>query len=307
MPKKIMMPRKIAGRKPGRKQKKAPEDALDLPAVKAAQMYDDPCGADLTQSVYPGDIGYLNRFTAVSSGGVGATETATVYIFKPGNNVAHATSAATPGSTFTIAYADTLAPGAAFLNTTATKVRCAGACITVRPLSAPNTCTGQIYFGNVAASSVANGLATLTYNSLAANLSSISASQALMEPLEIKWSPGSFDDRYSPTTSITEDDDTDRNVLVVVVIGLPAAAGVQFRTTAIYEWAPLVSQGIQQDTTQVKASRCDFNCVLRNLKRKDSQWWWNLGTKVVRASQKIGVGYYTGGVVGAATALAKFI
>lgn len=281
-------------------------DSLDDHAVKAAGMYYDPCGADLAPTVYPGDRGYLNRFSSNFASAAVTGETCCIYAFKPGNNLAAEHSAATSGTAITFNYQDARAPGGSFLNTQATKARCAGACVVVRPNASPSTATGMIYFGNIPAQSIING-GSATIDSIIPQLShSVSVSQALMQPLEVKWSPGSFDDRYSPLTGITSDDDTDRNLLVVAVVGLPAATGVNMRVTAIYEYAPLLN-GATIDSTAVAPSRCNFSCVLRNLKRKDPEWWYSLGKKTLKIARNTAVGYYTGGPVGAITAVAKFV
>lgn len=300
-----------AAKRPVRKpkmKKRAPEDSLDEHAVKAAHMYYDPCGSDLAPSVYPGDRGYVNRWTsALTAGGV-TGETCCIQIFKPGVNVTAGSGNAVPTADISVGYTDVNAPGAAFLNTNASKVRCLGACIQVRPNVAPNTCTGQIYFGVLPASSIPDGATATTYNGIFASLSqSVSASQALMQPLEVKWSPGAFDDRYCPVTGITSDDDTDRNIIVVLGIGLPPGTGLHMKLTAIYEWIPARSVFTTIDSTSINPSKCDFNCVLRNLKRKDTEWWFSLGKKVLRGAKDATMGYYTGGVVGLTSAMAKFL
>lgn len=300
-------------RRPARKQRAPPvvepaHDVLDEHAAKAARMYFDPCGADLAPSVYPGDRGYVNRWTSALTAGGATGETCCMQIFKPGVNVMAGSGNAVPTADITVGYADTQAPGAAYLNTNASKARCLGACFQVRPVASPNACTGQIYFGVIPASSLPNGLTGTTYNGLFALLSqSVSASQALMQPLEIKWSPGAFDDRYSPVTSVIEDDDTDRNIIVVLGIGLPPGTGLHIKTTAIYEWAPARSVFTTIDSTSINPSKCDFNCVLRNLKRKDPEWWFSLGKKVLKGARDVTLGYYTGGPIGATTALAKYL
>jgi len=281
-------------------------DALDAPAVAAAKMFLNPCGSELGPSVYPGDQGYMARFNSRFSGAFGAGETCNVTVFKPGNNLTYNVSTATGATPIVVAYVDTQAPGATFLNTNATKVRSTGACLIVQPIAAPNTATGVIYYGNVPASAVANGLNTTPDSLVNLCTQQVNVSQALMQPLEIKWSPGTFDDRYSPTTGITGDDDSDRNVILVITTGLVAATGLNYRCTSIYEWAPVAGIGIPFDSTGVAPSKCNIQCILRNLKRKDANWWWSLGEKALNIGKKGVLGYYSGGPVGAAMALATY-
>lgn len=294
---------KVKRRKPS---VRTDEDALDLHAAKAAHMYYDPCGSELVPTVYPGDRGYLNRFSVNFNAAQAAGETCTIYAFKPGNNLAAEHSTATSGTNITFVYQDARAPGALFLNGQATKARCAGACVVVRPNASPSNATGMLYFGNLPAQSIVNGGIT-TLDAIIPQLThSCSVSQAVMQPLEVKWSPGAFDDRYSPVAGITADDDTDRNILVVVAVGLPAASGINFRSTAIYEYTPVLN-GASIDSTSVAPSRCDFSCILRNLKRKDAEWWFSLGKKTLNVAKAGVLGYYTGGPIGATTAMAKFL
>jgi hypothetical protein len=126
-----------------------------------------------------------------------------------------------------------------------------------------------------------------------------------MQPLDVKWSPGTFDDRYSPTT--TADDDTDRNVILICATGLPAATGLQFRMTAIYEWVPFISLGIVNDSTQVKSSVCDKECILRELKRKDINWWWSLGRKTLKVASAVATSAATAGLPGVMGTVMNFI
>lgn len=299
--KKAMRPkRKVSIKRP------VVEDSLDVHAARAGHMYYDPCGADLVPTVYPGDRGYVNRFVSGWTAATAALETTAIIIHKPGVNVAFNIGDASAATAKLIGYSDTQAPGAAFLNSNATKARCTGYCINLKINAAPVDMTGQIYYGVIPASSVVEG-ASLSASTLVSLLThSVAASQVGMQELEVKWSPGAFDDRYCPVSGVTGDDDTDRNVLVIVAVGLKAATGLHGRSTAIYEWTPTAASGATIDSTSIAPSRCDFSCVIRNLKRKDADWWWRLGSKVVKGARDVGLGYYTGGPIGAVNAFAKF-
>lgn len=282
-------------------------DDLDGPAQAAAHMLYDPCGSELVPSVYPGDRGYINRFSSNFNAGGAAGETSSVVIFKVGNNVVYNGSAASSTTALTIAYADTQAPGAGFLNPNADKIRATGGCLIIRPLTSPNNSTGQIYYGVIPASTVTQGTPVSAQDLIPLLSQSCTASQALLNPLEVKWSPGTFDDRYCPSTGITGDDDTDRNVIVVVTVGFPAAGGINVRANAIYEWCPRPALGVSIDSTSVAPSKCDISCVLRNLKRKDADWWWQLGRKTLSGMSSVGTAYVTAGAPGAIVALSKFL
>ncbi|QKI28956.1 hypothetical protein 2 [Ginkgo biloba narna-like virus] len=307
MVKKLMLRKKNVAKKVNKAPKTSivrqylPNEKLDLYGKYHAVMLSDPCGADLHPTVYSGDRGYINRFTSNTVVGVGASETTFAYLVKPGNQCIHASAAAASFSSTTLAYAVGSFPGNTFLNTNSSKARAAGFCVTVRPIAAPSVATGTLHFGIVNAASLANGV-SLTFDQIIQMCTeSVSVSQALMAPLEVKWSPGGFDDRYNSYGIIT-DDDSDRNVLVIVGTGLNAALGCQMKLTAITEWCPRGTVGIVNDSTQVKPSVCDKDCVLRALKAKDHKWWWSLGTKAWKVGKNVAQGYYSGGAIGALSA-----
>lgn len=280
-------------------------DPLDAYAKMHMAMLADPCGSDLSQSVYPGDRGYVNRFTANQGLGTTATDTVFALVIKPGNQVMFAAAGANSGTPTTIVYSSGGFPGIGFLGTNASKARCVAHCVNVRPNASPSAGTGTIHYGVINAAALPNGKATTFDAILSYCTESVSASQALMSPLEVKWSPGGFDDRYNQFTSslpVITDDDSDRNVLVVVFTGYPAGTGAVAKYTTIQEWSPNVALGITCDATSVKQSVCDVQCVLRNLKRKDANWWWKLGTATVRGASAVASAYYTGGPVGALSA-----
>lgn len=299
--------RKVAKRKP--RARPSPYDSralLDSHGAMAARMFYDPCGANLGETVYPGDRGYVSRFVQNISMGLSAGQTVSAAVIKPGNNVGSFTASLIGSDNATIAFANASMPGAGFLSSTANKFRCAGFCVTARAISAPNNATGTVHFGVVPASALINGVAT-QYNTLISYCTeSVAAANTLMAPLDIKWSPGSFDDRYA-TGANAADDDSDRNIILIVASGFPAAAGLQLRLTAIYEWTPAVSFGIVTDATSVRNSVCDKECVLKALKSKDPDWWWSLGKKAVKIAGGIASGAWTGGPIGALGAAVRFM
>jgi hypothetical protein len=283
-------------------------DKIDSYGAAAGRMYEDPCGAELVPSVYPGDRGYVNRFVYNRTLAAGAGQTCAVWIIKPGNTISAPVEPALPTTALGLLYGNEY-PGNAFFAANAVKTRCTGFCVSVRPIAAPNNVTGTLHFGVINAASVPNALSTTAQGLAQLCTESISMSQAAMAPLEVKWCPGGFDDRYSPiwSSGFSGDDDSDRNVIIIVALGLPAATGVQFRATAIQEWTPKVDLGVVQDATAQKPSICDKDCILRNLKRKDPDWWWSLGKKAYNVGAQLATGYYTGGPIGMMGAATRFL
>lgn len=298
----------VAKTRPRVRRAAADADTLDAHAVAAARMLMDPCGADLAPTVYPGDRGYINRFQSiVPSAGAAAGETATIWVVKPGLGVAWNAGALLATTPVTVGLTDGQFPGAGSTNTYS-KFRCAGFCSVIRPNTAVNNATGMIYYGNIPSTYFTQGrvFGGGVSDLLALLTQSVSCAQAVVAPLEVSWSPGAFDDRYAPTAGVTSDDDSDRNALVIVAVGMPATTGLNIRNTVIHEWTPGENQAVI-DSTSVNPSKCDFNCVLRNLKRKDANWWWRLGTRAAHGAASILGAYTTGGLGAAAVATAKFL
>lgn len=272
--------------------------SIDAPAIQHANMLLDPCGADLVPTVYTGDKGYINRFTNIQTVGLGPGETCGYILYKPGNALQSQFSQVNPALATTVGFGGANFTGSNFLNTNSSKLRCGAFCVSMRPNSAPNTATGTISFGNVSAASIAN-LSTPTINALASLCTeTVSAAAAVMQPLEVNWVPGSFDDRYSPYQ--VTDDDSDRNCLLVVFTGFPAATGINWRATSVMEWVPKVDLGIAFDATAIKPSECDKDCVIRYLQSRDRNWWFSLGKRVLKTTTRALRGYASGGLLGAA-------
>lgn len=277
-------------------------DLLDAAGRKAAHMLFDPCGSMLEESVYGGERGFVNRFVRTGTHGTAAGQTASVFIYKPGNALAAYASVVDDVTSFAVSFGTSF-PGQGYMNTNGTKCRAVSFCSIVRPVASPNNATGTIHFGILPASALPQGAST-TVSALVGMLpQSVSVSNALYTPLEIKWVPGNGDGNYSPLTGITSDDDTDRNLVVIVVRGVPAASGVQYKDTAIMEWVPNLTSGIATDLTQPRSSRNDIDDVLRVLKQKDPNWWWSLGMKAFKLGKKAVAGYASGGIAGAAMRL----
>lgn len=281
------------------------DDQLDAYAAMHARMLYDPCGADLAESVYTGDRGYVNRFKSDFSIGGAAGTTAVALFIYPGTGLMGNIETSTPGTSQVFTLTNSGVPGTGFLVGNATKMRAVASCAVVTPASSPNNATGVINYGVVPASSIVSGGSYSINTLLTLCTQRVSLANACTNPLEIKWSPGGYDDKYAPL--FTSDDPTDRNALLIIATGMQSTTGLSVRRVDITEWAPIVGLGVAVDSTSVKKSRCDIACVLRNLKRKDSEWWWSLGRKVLGGAHQVTEAYMSGGLVGAANRVVKFL
>lgn len=287
------------------KMVRQPADVLDEAAYKHLAMLYDPCGADLDESVYGGDKGYVNRFKTDFAIGGGAGTTSVALFFIPGSGLMGNIETGTPGVGQVFTLTNSGVPGASFLTTNASKSRTVAACAVVAPIVSPNVATGQIHYGVVPASTVISGGNYSINGLLTMCTQRCAAANALINPLEVKWSPGGFDDRYSPIS--TNDDPSDRNAILIIGLGLPPQTGLTIRRVDITEWAPLQNTGITFDAAAHNRSTCDINCVIRNLRRKDPDWWWSLGRKALGGVRKLSSAYMTGGLVGLANEGLKYV
>jgi hypothetical protein len=277
---------------------------LDSHALAHMRMLYDPCSAELAESVYSGDKGYVNRFKSDFSVGGNAGTVATAIFIYPGAGLMGTIETATPATSQIFTLNNSGVPGVSYLISNASKIRTVASCVVVSPLSSPNNAVGQIHYGVIPANSIISGGSYSINGLLSLCTQRVSAANALTNPLEVKWSPGGFDDRYS---QITNDDPSDRNEILIIGYGLTPTTGLALRRIDITEWVPLQNTGIAFDGTATKKSRCDINCVIRNLKRKDSNWWWSLGQKALGGIALMSQAYMSGGLVGVTRKALQFV
>lgn len=290
------------------KQQRVPRAPMNTHATDVARILLDPCHADMPRSYYPGESGYMSRFSNDISI-VGAGNTASYFGFHPnsgwtiGASVAAANTAINPND-FVI---NTNTPGFNFLAANASKVRAVAACINVIPsaLSITNI-TGDISVGIISPDALRQHTAVIhTIDQLGLYTSARTAIER--RGYEVKWKPGFFDDKYlsfiNPNGVITGgngSDLSDTTALLVCVRGLFLGAVISLRITWVVEWVPKFNLGLPP-TAAVNPTRVNAVAVSAALDHKRSDWWHNLmnntGRVLGNAATEVG-GAFARGAMG---------
>lgn len=281
---------------------------LDAYAQKYAQLLRDLCNAPLCRGIAGGSEGsVVIRMEADSILFSGAAVTGGTYVLVPGllRGFSFATALDTTGSTYAL---DTsLVPGYAFLTTTTSSVRALSACMQVMFPGTELQRSGVVSLGTVPSSSVTNcvptaqgGAGQSTTTALIRQLSQFTE-RTPDTMMEITWRPGQGDgelvdvagEAAVPTNYGTLT--AGRNALIMSVAGLPAAVGVRIRTVVVYEYTPVLGQGIVA-TVETSPSANTVNDVLRALDSSDGRWFIDGFKKVGMAVGRAGLSYVTRGI-----------
>lgn len=277
--------------KGGMKLLKEVGPALDEHAMKAAEMLVDPCNASLSDACYRGDQGFKNRFTSSAPSFLTAGIVSGVYVFVPGTNLVY-TAEYTAANTPTL-LSQFGGPGNVFLASNATGTRSLGACVSLSPLASNLATSGVIYTGVVPLSAI-----NITVNQTPASLIPLCPNfgrLSIDQPMECKFVPLSADESY--VTPSTNFDTTDQSAILIVITGLPAGSGVNFRITNIIEWKAANSLGIASVSSAGNPSKNTIEHVKEFIRKRDPHWYTNVG----KTAYNVLRGYSRGGMVGAIT------
>lgn len=242
--------KKKVGKKPARKRVRnmSKSAGLDGPAAAYARLLADPCNSALVHPIYPGgDAGFLFRAESFVTIGTAAGDTAGYMQWSPGYVNSSLTqmvyqstasgavpSAALAGGSF--------APANTFLSTNAKGARCIAACVKVTFPGAENVRSGRVHFGHVNAGTIDLG-SVVSPDGVAQCLQHYTRTPA--DTIEIVWKPNFADVEMNDPSEAASAVIRDRKSAVAVAwAGLPAATGMVFHFTAVYEWTPVSSIGI---------------------------------------------------------------
>jgi hypothetical protein len=257
---------------------------LDGPALAYAELLADPCGGALVHPVYAGaDSGFLYRAESFVTFGGSSTLTSGVMHWTPGyvnasNTELIWTGTATSGGTNTVT-PSTDGPGRAFLASNAKGVRCVAACVKITFPGAENARAGRVHYGLTQAGIMDNG-ATVSPDSIAQCLQHYGRTPS--DTVEVIWRPGTADMEFNDPTELPSAPIRDRKSAITVAwAGLPAAVGLTFHFTAVYEWTPAVGLGIGHNALGKARSKNTLDDVVDYLLNK--------GERFV-----LGMAYYTG-------------
>jgi len=246
-----------------------PSTGLDAQAAGYARLLADPCNAPLVHPVYPGgDAGYLFRAESFSTFGVGAAETSGIIHWAPGyNNVSGSQlvgfAAANADTATAVASQGASSPGNTFLQANAKGVRCVAACLKITFPGSEANRAGRIHYGHTSAGMLDIGN-SVKVDSVAQTLQHFSRTPT--DTIELVWKPSQGDFEFNDPTETSGALIRDRKGAVTVAwAGLPAATGLTFHFTAIYEWTPATALGIGHNALGKNQSRNTFDQVLDRL------------------------------------------
>lgn len=238
----------------------------------------DPCHAELKHGPYRGPHGFINRFQSQLTPALAATETGTVFVWVPSSGVYSIASFTNTGVNTPISLTTTLSPGSVFYGANANQTRCLGACVQAWSNLAPLNVTGNIAMGTIPYSQIA------TVATVSKLIDSCTFKGKLTSDCyEQKWYPAMADEMYSQyNTAPTTDAAGDVNALVIVVYGAPVSSTWTLSLTAITEWTPQATIGLQTPTT-CSVSRVSPSEVVAKLNRIKPNWYTRVGNIISSA------------------------
>lgn len=232
----------------------------------------DPCHAELTHGPYRGARGFLNRFQSTITQTFGAADTASVFVWVPSTGVLSSATAANTGVNTPISLTTLNSPGNTYYTANANQTRSLGACVQVWSNLAPLNIAGNIALGTIPYSQIATTTSVANLI-LACNFKA----KLTADVFEQKWYPAMQDEFYTQyNTAPSADAAGDTNALVVVLYGTPVSTTYTFNLTAITEWTPQPSLGMQTSNT-TSISRVSPSEVVAKLHKVKPNWFTRVG------------------------------
>jgi hypothetical protein len=242
----------------------------DIRANALARALMDPCNAPLEPGCYPGQMGFVSRFSQVYTISMGAAQTAFGLVVTPNNAISWSTAQAALNTALAgVSFTNANVPGAPFMTANCRSTRCLGACFQFFTNAAPLNAQGTFYFGVAPHSLSANGLA-----SLEAGVGNLQAFRKVdTSAYELKWKPGALDEQYgTPNTNVTSDNWDDINSLVLIGGGFPVNSTITVKVTLIMEWLPNTGIGLATPAA-ANPSNIKPTAVVAALDAKDPDWF----------------------------------
>lgn len=248
---------------------KAPRGRLlDKAALDYATLLADPCNAQIVHPIFPGgDAGFLFRAESFVTLGNGATDTSGFLHWTPGyvngssTELLYAVGAF--GNTAVTAAALASAPGKGFLTNNARGVRCVAACVKVTFAGSESARSGRVHYG-LTQSGMLDAGTTQAPDGVAQALQHYGRTPA--DTFELIWKPNIGDTEFNDPTEAASAVLKDRkSALTVSWAGLPAAVGLTFHFTAVYEWTPASTMGIGHNALGKARSKNTLDEILDTL------------------------------------------
>lgn len=232
----------------------------------------DPCHAELTHGPYRGARGFLNRFQSTITQTFTATDTASVFVWVPSTGVLSSAAAVNTSVNTPISLTTINSPGATYYAANANQTRSLGACVQVWSNLAPLNISGNIALGTIPYSQISTS--TSVANLI---LSCGFKAKLTADVFEQKWYPAMADEFYTQYNNAPSSEAAgDTNALVVVLYGTPVSSTYTFNLTAITEWTPQPSLGMQTANT-TSLARVSPTEVVAKLHKVKPNWFTRVG------------------------------
>jgi len=242
--------------------------SLDQAGLAYARLLNDPCNADVAAPVYMGTgAGYLTRVTSDLSF---ATDTGLLVVqpgswgtSSPNGSCWYATQTS---STIAMTFTNYAGPGSAFFSGLAADVRPVAACITTIYTGSELNRSGVINRAQL------NGADGLSFNGQTGDaIASYFPKEDRMPSteLEVKFAPGILDGDFSTSSTAFG---AQHRALAVLWRGLGTSSSLKFRVTIVYEWRPVVTEGIIAPRSTGSKSSNTMDDVVGLLSSKSPDW-----------------------------------
>lgn len=302
----------------GAKRKTAPRIRMKVVKARsdnsAAQAYKrllvDPCYAQIPTTPYPTSAGAVvarNRATVVSSSQY------QIVFFHPLFGTFSYADTTTPTTGLT---AGRITPYSTFLNYNGPGRGVAG-CLSAQYTSIEQNRAGMIYCGIVSGAVVYQYLAaanggndqTLTPGTLGSQFTHVE--RMPVDKCEINWVPGEGDSDVAQIAAFNSGQNAaietafaKTNFCAILVYGTGGNNVVQFGATAVYEYMPSGTTGLNGgqlpwDVSVVTRPKFDYRSVVEDLAKRDTSWFLNTFKKVGNLIGGAASGYMSAGLPGA--------
>lgn len=287
-------PRNQLARIVGKKKKKTNKSQTSHIAQveKYAQLLFDPCNADYDiDAGYGGEKGFIQRVVGDFTVNAVASQTAGLVVLHPQTGLASTVTVAASGTAFAFALANfslnPATPGGGFLAGVAEKTRAYASCISVFPAAVSLTnITGEFAMGVMSMDTLFS--ATQSVDNVFTLLTIRGAIQKVQT--DIKWFPGTMDDRYALWNAPLQVDTSDTNVIVLAYRGYPAGLALSCRTTSVVEWTARSAGGLSvTDTTRPALPVAN---IVAAMHKKYPRWLRNIGDAAGAAASAVGTALF---------------
>lgn len=280
------------GKRPARKVRKTAKmrlvrsvrPAFDKAAMDYVKLLLDPCGAPLTHPVGTPTGGILIRAQSIVPLGTPSSSTAGLLHWIPGainlNNSELLFSTPSSSSVATVMGTSPSAPGKTFITNNASDYRCVAACARIMYDGTELNRSGRIGYGNTIGGSIT--LSTVTpVDGVISTLTHVERTPQTVA--EIRWCPNEADMTFiDPGANIAPQDRERRSAITIAVANYAATFPLTVEFTAVYEYKPVLGQGVVTQNRTASTSPFTVAQVISYINSMAGDPWVHAGMSMAR-------------------------